>query len=108
MKASDNTQLTPGKGIRTPEQGRPAQPSPPDAKPVADPRPIDREADIERSAKTLAAHTLKTVGDMAEADGEAPQTYAGMISVMAAAHRKAAEILDKAALSALLQIGGAR
>lgn len=63
----------------------------------------EREADLKRSAALLARHSINTVLEMAkEAKATAP-TVAAMLSCMATAHRDAADLLDKAALTTQLK-----
>jgi hypothetical protein len=62
------------------------------------------KADIARSGHLLAQHSIRTVFDMADEAQASPETVASMLVRMADAHRSAAEVIDKAALSAQLHL----
>lgn len=65
---------------------------------------FDRDADMARSGRKLATHSINTVFEMAKDAGASPDTVAQMLSNMAEAHRAAAGVLDRAALAAKLRI----
>lgn len=87
MKPPHDTQLTPGKGVRTPEQGRPVQPAPPGAKPVREPSRPPKGAN---PARIIAYHAAQACSVHCPGD---LKKYGDLLAVQSANLRGAADLL---------------
>jgi hypothetical protein len=72
------------------------------------PTPATPADDFERQARQLSGHTIRAAFDSAKELQAGGEAAASALSKMARLHRRAADLIDEAALHAKLQIKAAR